>query len=66
MQAKVQKSAKIMITGLPSLDLGSKALDLGIGAYMVKPVNAKHFLVLIEEKIKSKNSTTKSTTVSAS
>jgi DNA-binding NtrC family response regulator len=49
-------SVKIIITGFPSLDLGTKALDLGIDAYVVKPVSPNDLLSLISEKLKSKKS----------
>ncbi len=47
-------AVKLMITGLPSLDLGSKALDLGIDAYIVKPVKPDELLILINEKLTQK------------
>ena len=47
----VSNAVKLMITGLPSLDLGSKALDLGIDAYIVKPVKPDELLILINEKL---------------
>ncbi len=49
-------SVKIMITGFPSLDLGVKALDMGINAYVVKPVSPSDLLSLISEKLMSKKS----------
>jgi len=49
-------SVKIMITGFASLDLGAKALELGIDAYVVKPVSPSDLLLLISEKLKSKKS----------
>ena len=49
-------SVKIMITGFASLDLGAKALELGIDAYVVKPVSPTDLLLLISEKLKSKKS----------
>ncbi len=49
-------SVKIIITGFASLDLGTKALDLGIDAYVVKPVSPSDLLSLISEKLKSKTS----------
>jgi DNA-binding response OmpR family regulator len=39
MHDKTLNAIKIMITGFPSLDLGAKALDIGIDAYVVKPVS---------------------------
>jgi len=49
-------SVKIMITGFASLDLGAKALDMGIDAYLVKPVSPSDLLSLISEKLKRKTS----------
>jgi DNA-binding response OmpR family regulator len=54
MHDKLRNAVKLMITGLPSLDLGSKALDLGIDAYIVKPVKPAELLDLINEKISQK------------
>jgi two-component system response regulator HydG len=50
----VQNAVKIMITGFPSLEVGAKALDLGIDAYIVKPVNPFDLLSLISEKLRNK------------
>ncbi|MBT0159720.1 response regulator [Candidatus Bathyarchaeota archaeon A05DMB-2] len=49
-----QDTIKIMITGFPSLENGIKALDEGADAYLVKPVKPEELLMLIEEKLKSK------------
>jgi DNA-binding response OmpR family regulator len=61
--AKLKKqlahTVKIMITGFPSLETGVKALDEGADAYLVKPVKPQELLVLIEEKLKSKEDTSK-------
>jgi DNA-binding response OmpR family regulator len=51
---QLQKTIKIMITGFPSIETGIKALDEGADAYLVKPINPSDLLMLIEEKIKSK------------
>jgi DNA-binding response OmpR family regulator len=50
----LQETIKIMITGFPSLESGVKALDEGADAYLVKPVKPEELLMLIEEKMKSK------------
>jgi DNA-binding response OmpR family regulator len=47
-------SVKIMITSFPSLELGIKALDMGIDAYVVKPVSLIDLLSPICEKLMSK------------
>ena len=54
MQRTIPYAAKIMITGFPSLENGVKALDEGADAYLVKPVKPEELLMLIEEKLKSK------------
>ena len=51
---QLQKTIKIMITGFPSIETGIKALDEGAEAYLIKPINPNDLLMLIEEKIKSK------------
>jgi two-component system response regulator HydG len=48
---KLCNAVKLMITGLPSLDLGTKALDMGIDAFVVKPVKPNELLMLIQEKL---------------
>lgn len=53
---QLTSSVKIMITGFPSLDLGVKALDMGIDAYVVKPVSPSDLLSLISEKLMGKKS----------
>ncbi len=53
-KAKLQGTLKIMITGLPSLEKGSKALDEGADAYLIKPVKPEELLSLIGEKLKDK------------
>ena len=50
----LKSTIKIMITGLPSVETGSKALDHGIDAYPVKPVKPEELLSLIGEKLKAK------------
>jgi DNA-binding response OmpR family regulator len=44
-------AVKLMITGLPSLDLGVKAIDMGIDEYLVKPVKPDELLIFIKEKL---------------
>ena len=51
---QLQDTKKIMITGFPSLESGVKALDEGADAYLVKPVKPEDLLMLIKEKMKSK------------
>jgi two-component system, NtrC family, response regulator HydG len=52
---KTRNSIKIMITGLPSLDTGSKVLDEGADAYLVKPVKPDELFALIKEKLEKDN-----------
>jgi len=54
MQKTMHDAVKIMITGFPSLETGVKSLDEGADAYLVKPVKPEELLMLIEEKLKSK------------
>jgi two-component system response regulator AtoC len=51
---QLQNTVKIMITGFPSLETGVKALDEGADAYLVKPVKPQELLLLLEEKLKSR------------
>ncbi len=61
---KIQKIhpevAKIIITGFPSLETGMKSVDVGADAYLVKPVKPEDLLIIIREKIKSKEELEKS------
>jgi DNA-binding response OmpR family regulator len=50
----LQHTVKIMITGFPSLETGVKALDEGADAYLVKPVKPQELLILLEEKLKTR------------
>ena len=50
----LQHTVKIMITGFPSLETGVKALDEGADAYLVKPVKPQELLMLLEEKLKTR------------
>jgi len=42
---------KIMITGYPSLENAVAAVNLGADAYLLKPVNPKDLLKVVEEKL---------------
>ena len=53
-QKILPKAVKIVITGFPSLETGIKSLDVGADAYLVKPVKPEDLLILIKEKMKSK------------
>ncbi len=54
LKTQLQHTVKIMITGFPSLETGVKPLDEGADAYLVKPVKPQELLVLLEEKLKSR------------
>lgn len=45
---------KIAITGFPSLEDGTKVLNGGADAYLVKPVKPEELLKIIEEKLKNR------------
>jgi DNA-binding response OmpR family regulator len=53
---KISSAVKIMITGFPTTDLENRVIDLGIDAYVVKPMKPDELLELIEERIKEKTS----------
>ncbi len=59
LKKQLQQTVKIMITGFPSLETGVKALDEGADAYLVKPVKPQELLVLLEEKLKSREEAAK-------
>lgn len=46
---------KIMVTASPSLQYAVKALNLGADAYVLKPVNPKELLKLVEEKLREQS-----------
>lgn len=43
---------KIVLTGLPSIEDGARALDRGVDAYLVKPIKTEELLNVIEENLK--------------
>ena len=47
-------AVKIMITGGPSADTGTKALDESVDVYLLKPVKPGDLLSLIADKIRTK------------
>lgn len=53
---KVTNAVKVMITGFPTITLENKVNDLGIDAYVVKPIKPLELLSLIQEKLKEKKS----------
>jgi DNA-binding response OmpR family regulator len=48
---EIKAAVKIMITGFPSLETGVKSLEEGADAYLVKPVQPKELLSVIESKL---------------
>ncbi len=58
LKRQLKNTIKIMITGFPSIESGVKALDEGADAYLVKPVKPEDLLMLITEKLKTKNKLT--------
>ena len=51
MHQTTPRMMKIMLTGYPSLENAVAALNLGADAYLLKPVNPKDLLKVVEEKI---------------
>ncbi len=47
------KMKKIIITGLPSMEDGIRAVDGGADAYLVKPVSSEELLKFLKEKLKN-------------
>jgi DNA-binding NtrC family response regulator len=51
MHQTTPRMMKIMLTGYPSLENAVTALNLGADAYVLKPVNPKDLLKVVEEKL---------------
>jgi len=51
MHQTTPRMMKIMLTGYPSLQNAVVALNLGADAYLLKPVNPKDLLKVVEEKL---------------
>ena len=51
--SNLQNSIKIIITGLPSLDMGTNALEQGADAYLIKPVRPEELMALLSWKLKT-------------
>lgn len=47
----LRTTAKIIITGFPSLESGVTALDEGADAYLTKPVQPSELLTLVDEQL---------------
>jgi DNA-binding response OmpR family regulator len=48
---QLKSTAKIMITGFPSLESGVLALEEGADAYLTKPVQPRELLAVIDDKL---------------
>jgi two-component system response regulator HydG len=46
------KMVKIMVTGYPALENAVESLNMGADAYLMKPVDPKEMLEVVEEKLK--------------
>ena len=51
MHENLPKMVKVMITGYPSLENAVESLNLEADAYVIKPVEPKKLLAIIEEKL---------------
>jgi len=61
MHQNTPKMTKIMITGYPSLENATEALNLGADAYIIKPVKPEKLLALIKEKLEEQSQAEKMT-----
>ncbi|MBS7646204.1 response regulator [Candidatus Bathyarchaeota archaeon] len=52
MHETMPRMMKIMLTGYPSLENAVKSLNLGADAFLMKPVNPKELLKVVEEKLR--------------
>ncbi|MEM2902788.1 MAG: response regulator [Candidatus Bathyarchaeia archaeon] len=52
MHENMPRMMKIMLTGYPSLENAVKSLNLGADAFLMKPVNPKELLKVVEEKLR--------------
>lgn len=50
-RGKISKAIKIMITGFPSTELENRVIDLGIDAYVIKPIKPDDLLELIQGRL---------------
>lgn len=48
---QLRSTAKIMITGFPSLESGVIALEEGADAYLTKPVQPRELLAVMDDKL---------------
>jgi len=55
------KMMKIMVTGFPSLENTVESLNMGADAYVMKPVDPKELVRVVEEKLKEQEEVDKMT-----
>ncbi|MEM4245983.1 MAG: response regulator [Candidatus Bathyarchaeia archaeon] len=55
MHETMPRMMKIMLTGYPSLENAVKSLNLGADAFLMKPVNPKELLKVVEEKLREQS-----------
>jgi len=61
MHRAIPRMMKIMVTGYPSLENAVESLNLGADAYIMKPVDPKNLLKVVEEKLKEQEEAEKMT-----
>ena len=50
-RGQLRDTAKIIITGFPSVESGVLALDEGVDTYLIKPVQAQELLTIVDDKL---------------
>lgn len=55
MHETMPRMMKIMLTGYPSLENAVKSINLGADAFLMKPVNPKELLKVVEEKLREQS-----------
>ena len=55
LQNQFPKTAKIILTGYPSLDNAIDSVNLDADAYLIKPVEPEHFLSVVEKEIEEQD-----------
>jgi DNA-binding NtrC family response regulator len=50
-KTELQDTAKIIITGYPSVESGVAAVDGGVGSYLIKPVKPSELLNIVDDKL---------------
>jgi DNA-binding NtrC family response regulator len=61
MHRAIPRMMKIMVTGYPSLENAVESLNRGADAYIMKPVDPKNLLKVVEEKLKEQEEAEKMT-----